>query len=133
MEQEIPVTYVPGRNILFLAHALSWAEVLGASPIFSWASMLWITAATRTAVRNFLQAFATMANLGTKAGSNRFKDFRFHAPLIQLSKKEIILKGMELGVDYSQTHSCYDPVSRARPVADVMPAACGCRDLPRPA
>jgi 7-cyano-7-deazaguanine synthase len=108
MEQEIPVTYVPGRNILFLAHALSWAEVLGAADIF-----LGINAVDYSGYPDcrpeFLRAFEQMANLGTKAGANG-RPFRFHAPLIQLSKKEIILKGMELGVDYSQTHSCYDPI-----------------------
>ncbi|MDD2466342.1 MAG: 7-cyano-7-deazaguanine synthase QueC [Desulfobulbus sp.] len=108
MEKEIPVTYVPGRNILFLAHALSWAEVLGASDIF-----LGINAVDYSGYPDcrpeFLQAFEIMANLGTKAGATG-TGFRFHAPLIQLSKKEIILKGMELGVDYSQTHSCYDPI-----------------------
>lgn len=108
MEQEIPVTYVPGRNILFLAHALSWAEVLGAADIF-----LGINAVDYSGYPDcrpeFLRAFEQMANLGTKAGASG-RPFRFHAPLIQLSKKEIILKGMELGVDYSQTHSCYDPI-----------------------
>ena len=108
MEKDIPVTYVPGRNILFLAHALSWAEVLGAFDIF-----LGINAVDYSGYPDcrpeFLQAFATMANLGTKAGTTG-TGFRFHAPLIALSKKEIILQGMELGVDYSQTHSCYDPI-----------------------
>jgi 7-cyano-7-deazaguanine synthase len=108
MEQEIPVTYVPGRNILFLAHALSWAEVLGAADIF-----LGINAVDYSGYPDcrpeFLRAFEEMANLGTKAGTTGTA-FRFHAPLIHLSKKEIILKGMALGVDYSQTHSCYDPV-----------------------
>ena len=107
MEQDIPVTYVPGRNILFLAHALSWAEVLGVSDIF-----LGINAVDYSGYPDcrpqFLQAFEQMANLGTKAGTTG-RPFRLHAPLIQLSKKEIILKGMELGVDYSLTHSCYDP------------------------
>ena len=108
MEKEIPVTYVPGRNILFLAHALSWAEVLGASDIF-----LGINAVDYSGYPDcrpeFLEAFAQMANLGTKAGATG-KPFRFHAPLIRLSKKDIILKGRELGVDYGLTHSCYDPV-----------------------
>lgn len=108
MEKEIPVTYVPGRNILFLAHALSWAEVLGASDIF-----LGINAVDYSGYPDcrpeFLRAFEQMANLGTKAGASGTA-FRFHAPLIHLSKKEIILKGMELGVDYSRTHSCYDPI-----------------------
>ncbi len=108
MEQEIPVTYVPGRNIVFLAHALSWAEVLGAADIF-----LGINAIDYSGYPDcrpeFLDAFAAMANLGTKAGTTG-TPFRLHAPLIHLSKKEIILKGMELGVDYGLTHSCYDPV-----------------------
>jgi len=108
MEQAIPVTYVPGRNILFLAHALSWAEVLGASDIF-----LGINAIDYSGYPDcrpaFLRAFEQMANLGTKAGTTG-TPFRFHAPLIHLSKKEIILKGMELGVNYGLTHSCYDPV-----------------------
>jgi 7-cyano-7-deazaguanine synthase len=107
MEKEIPITYVPGRNILFLAHALSWAEVLGASDIF-----LGINAVDYSGYPDcrpeFLGAFEQMANLGTKAGVTG-RPFRFHAPLLQMSKKEIILQGKELGVDYSLTHSCYDP------------------------
>ena len=114
METEIPVTYVPGRNIIFLAHALSWAEVLGATDIF-----LGINAVDYSGYPDcrpeFLAAFAQMANLGTKAGVSG-TPFRLHAPLIELSKKEIILKGVELGVDYSRTHSCYDPIG---------PLACG--------
>lgn len=108
MEKEIPATYVPGRNILFLAHALSWAEVLGAADIF-----LGINAVDYSGYPDcrpeFLAAFEQMANLGTKAGVAG-KPFRFHAPLLHMSKKEIILRGTELGVDYSLTHSCYDPV-----------------------
>lgn len=108
MEKDIPVTYVPGRNILFLAHALSWAEVIGASDIF-----LGINAVDYSGYPDcrpeFLEAFAHMANLGTKAGVTG-TPFHFHAPLIRMSKKEIILTGMKLGVDYSKTHSCYDPI-----------------------
>ena len=108
METEIPVTYVPGRNIIFLAHALSWAEVLGATDIF-----LGINAVDYSGYPDcrpeFLAAFAQMANLGTKAGVSG-APFALHAPLIELSKKEIIHKGVELGVDYSRTHSCYDPI-----------------------
>jgi 7-cyano-7-deazaguanine synthase len=108
MEQEIPVTYVPGRNILFLAHALSWAEVLGAADIF-----LGINAVDYSGYPDcrpeFLRAFEQMANLGTRAGTTG-KPFRLHAPLIHLSKKEIIRTGRDLGVDYSLTHSCYDPI-----------------------
>lgn len=108
MEHEIPVTYVPGRNILFLAHALSWAEVIGAADIF-----LGINAVDYSGYPDcrpeFLAAFEQMANLGTKAGVTG-KPFRLHAPLLRMSKKEIIQTGMRLGVDYSLTHSCYDPV-----------------------
>ena len=107
MKQDIPVTYVPGRNIIFLAHALAWAEVLGASDIF-----LGINAVDYSGYPDcrpeFLAAFERMANLGTKAGSTGHP-LRFHAPLLEMSKKEIIQLGVELGVDYSMTHSCYDP------------------------
>ena len=105
---EIPATYVPGRNIIFLAHALSWAEVEGASDIF-----LGINAVDYSGYPDcrpeFLEAFAAMANLGTRAGVSG-SPFRLHAPLIRMSKKEIIQTGLALGVDYSLTHSCYDPV-----------------------
>ena len=107
MKQDIPVTYVPGRNIIFLSHALAWAEVLGASDIF-----LGINAIDYSGYPDcrpeFLSAFERMANLGTKAGCED-KPFVLHAPLMKLSKKEIILKGVSLGVDYAMTHSCYDP------------------------
>jgi 7-cyano-7-deazaguanine synthase len=107
MDREIPVTYVPGRNIIFLSHALAWAEVIGAVDIF-----LGINAVDYSGYPDcrpdFLQAFEHMANLGTKAGSSG-KPFKLHAPLIELTKKEIVEVGMQLGVDYSITHSCYDP------------------------
>jgi 7-cyano-7-deazaguanine synthase len=107
MNGEIPVTYVPGRNIIFLAHALSWAEVIGASNIF-----LGINAVDYSGYPDcrpdFLAAFEQMANLGTKAGTQN-RPFTLHAPLMRFSKKEIIEKGLSLGVDYSLTHSCYDP------------------------
>jgi len=107
MDREIPVTYVPGRNIIFLSHALAWAEVIGAVDIF-----LGINAVDYSGYPDcrpdFLQAFEQMANLGTKAGSTG-KPFKLHAPLIELTKKEIVEVGMQLGVDYSITHSCYDP------------------------
>lgn len=107
MEKEIPATYVPGRNIIFLSHALAWAEVVGANDIF-----LGINAVDYSGYPDcrpdFLDAFAKMANLGTKAGTMD-NPFTFHAPLMHLGKKEIIEKGLSLGVDYSLTHSCYDP------------------------
>jgi 7-cyano-7-deazaguanine synthase len=108
MEEQIPVTYVPGRNIIFLSHALAWAEVLGVTDIF-----LGINAVDYSGYPDcrpdFLAAFARMANLGTKAGSEG-KPFNLHAPLMTMDKKEIIQTGISLGVDYGQTHSCYDPV-----------------------
>ncbi len=107
MDQGIPVTYVPGRNIIFLSHALAWAEVIGAADIF-----LGINAVDFSGYPDcrpdFLAAFEKMANLGTRAG-NEDKPFTLHAPLMHLRKKEIIEMGISLGVDYSMTHSCYDP------------------------
>jgi 7-cyano-7-deazaguanine synthase len=107
MAAEIPITYVPGRNIIFLAHALAVAEVTEANDIF-----LGINAVDYSGYPDcrpeFLDAFAAMAKLGTKAGVSG-NPIRLHAPLITLSKSAIIRKGMELGVDYSITHSCYDP------------------------
>ena len=107
MDREIPVTYVPGRNIIFLSHALAWAEVIGAVDIF-----LGINAVDYSGYPDcrpeFLQAFEQMANLGTKSGSTG-NAFTLHAPLIALTKKEIVEVGMQLGVNYSITHSCYDP------------------------
>jgi 7-cyano-7-deazaguanine synthase len=107
MKNEIPVTYVPGRNIIFLAHALAWGEVIGAADIF-----LGINAIDYSGYPDcrpdFLAAFAKMANLGTRAGCAG-KPFTLHAPLIHLRKSDIIRRGMALGVDYSLTHSCYDP------------------------
>lgn len=109
MDQEIPVTYVPARNIIFLSHALAWAEVIGASDIF-----LGINAVDYSGYPDcrpdFLKAFELAANLGTKEGSTG-SPFKLHAPLIELSKKEIIALGTQLGVDYSMTHSCYDPIN----------------------
>ncbi len=108
MEEGIPVTYVPGRNIIFLSHALAWAEVLGASDIF-----LGINAVDYSGYPDcrpeFLAAFARMANLGTRAG-NEGTPFTLHAPLMRMSKREIIELGTRLGVDYAATHTCYDPV-----------------------
>ncbi len=104
----IPVTYVPARNTSLLAHAVAWAEVLGARDIF-----LGVNAVDYSGYPDcrpeFLEAFAHMANLGTKAGVSGEGKFTIQAPLLRMSKAEIIRKGLELGVDYSITHSCYDP------------------------
>ncbi|MDO8946937.1 MAG: 7-cyano-7-deazaguanine synthase QueC [Desulfocapsaceae bacterium] len=105
---EIPVTYVPARNMIFLTHAVAWAEVLGATDLF-----IGVNAVDYSGYPDcrpeFLEAFTKMANLGTKAGVMGKVGFTIHAPLLSLSKKEIIEKGLTLGVDYSLTHSCYDP------------------------
>ncbi len=105
--QDIPITYVPARNTIFLSYALAWAEVLGAADIF-----LGVNAVDYSGYPDcrpdFLKAFEQTANLGTKEGSTG-SPFKLHAPLIELSKKEIIEVGTRLGVDYSMTHSCYDP------------------------
>ncbi len=109
---DIPITYVPARNIIFLSHALAWAEVVDARDIF-----IGVNAVDYSGYPDcrpvFLEAFTQMANLGTKTGTQEEKKFSIHAPLIKMSKKEIILKGLELGVDYSLTHSCYDPDNEA--------------------
>jgi 7-cyano-7-deazaguanine synthase len=103
----IPITYVPARNTIFLAHALGWAEVVGASDIF-----LGVNAIDYSGYPDcrpeFIEAFETLANLGTKAGVEG-RHFQIHTPLIKFSKAEIIRKAAERGVDLSLTHSCYDP------------------------
>lgn len=108
----IPSTYVPARNTVFLAMALAWAEVLGAQDIF-----IGVNAVDYSGYPDcrpaFVQAFERLANIGTKAGLEG-RSFRIHAPLQQLSKAEIIRRGLSLGVDYSLTVSCYNADSRGR-------------------
>jgi 7-cyano-7-deazaguanine synthase len=103
----IPVTYVPARNTIFLAYALAWAEAISASDIF-----LGVNAIDYSGYPDcrpeFIEVFETLANLGTKAGVEG-RRFHIHTPLIKFSKAEIIRKAVELGVDLSLTHSCYDP------------------------
>ncbi|PYL80558.1 MAG: 7-cyano-7-deazaguanine synthase QueC [Verrucomicrobia bacterium] len=103
----IPVTYVPARNTIFLAYALAWAEVIPASDIF-----LGVNAIDYSGYPDcrpeFIEAFENLANLGTKAGVED-RRFHIHTPLIKLSKAEIIRKAVEVDVDLSLTHSCYDP------------------------
>lgn len=105
--QGVPITYVPGRNIIFLSLALAWAEVLGAYDIFIGANAIDFSGYPDCRPE-FLSAFETMANLGTKAGVEG-KNISIHAPLIKLTKAQIIEQGMALGVDYAMTLSCYDP------------------------
>ncbi|HLP17411.1 MAG TPA: 7-cyano-7-deazaguanine synthase QueC [Bacteroidota bacterium] len=108
MSAEIPATYVPARNTIFLSIALGWAEVLGAADIF-----IGVNAVDYSGYPDcrpeFIRAFETLANLATKAGVQGSAKYRIHAPLIAMSKAEIIRTGVGLGVDYSMTHTCYDP------------------------
>ena len=103
----IPITYVPARNTVFLAYALAWAEVMGGSDIF-----LGVNAIDYSGYPDcrpeFIEAFENLANIGTKAGVEG-RRFQIHTPLIKFSKAEIIRKAVELDVDLSLTHSCYDP------------------------
>jgi len=104
---EIPVTYVPARNIIFLSLALAWAETLEVYDIFIGANVLDYSGYPDCRPE-FIAAFENMANLGTKAGA-RGRKFTIHTPLITMTKAQIIQKGSELGVDFSLTVSCYDP------------------------
>ncbi len=104
----IPITYVPARNTIFLSFALSWAEVIGVEDIFIGANALDYSGYPDCRPE-YLKAFEKMANLATKASVEGNVRFRIMSPLIDLSKAEIIIRGMELGVDYSLTWSCYDP------------------------
>lgn len=113
MGQGIPVTYVPARNTVFLAVALGYAEVVQAFDIFIGANILDYSGYPDCRPE-FLQAFEQVANLGTKAAVEGQGRFRIHAPLIQMTKAEIIRTGVKLGVNYRLTLSCYDPDTDGR-------------------
>jgi 7-cyano-7-deazaguanine synthase len=108
ISSEIPITYVPARNTIFLSFALAFAEVREASDIF-----IGVNAVDYSGYPDcrpeFIKAFETMANLATKAGVEGTQRCKIHTPLIDMTKAQIIQKGLELGVDYSLTHSCYNP------------------------
>jgi 7-cyano-7-deazaguanine synthase len=108
MSEGIPITYVPARNTVFLSLALAWAEVLGSFDIYLGVNALDYSGYPDCRPE-FIVAFERLANLATKAGVEKKGAFRIHAPLVQMSKTEIIRLGLSLGVDYSLTHSCYDP------------------------
>ncbi len=108
----IPVTYVPARNTIFLSFALAWAEVLGATDIFIGVNALDYSGYADCRPE-YIRAFETMANLATRAGVEGAR-FTIHTPLIELTKAGIIRRGLELGVDYGLTHSCYDPTADGR-------------------
>jgi len=103
----IPATYVPARNTIFLAHALAWAEVIGAAHIFVGVNAIDYSGYPDCRPE-FIAIFETLANIGTKAGIEG-RRFQIHAPLIKCSKADIIRKARELDVDLALTHSCYDP------------------------
>lgn len=113
MAEGIPITYVPARNTVFLSLALGYAEVLGAADIF-----LGVNAVDYSGYPDcrpeFIDAFERLAQLATKAGVEGSLKFKIHTPLITMTKSQIIRRGTELGVDYSLTHSCYDPASDGR-------------------
>ena len=110
----IPSTYVPARNTIFLSLALGWAEVLGAFDIFIGATAVDYSGYPDCRPE-YLRAFEQLANLATAAGAEGRGQFRIHAPLLRLSKAEIVRTGEALGVDFSLTHSCYDPAPDGTP------------------
>ena len=112
MSAGVPITYVPARNTIFLSYALAWAEVLNAPDVFIGVNAIDYSGYPDCRPE-FIEAFQRAANLGTKFAGR----FTIHAPLVHLTKAQIIQRGTALGVDYGQTHSCYDP--------DPTGAACG--------
>ena len=113
MIKGIPSTYVPARNTIFLSCGLAWAEVIGASDIFIGVNAIDYSGYPDCRPE-YIEAFECLANLATKAGAEGKMKIRIRAPLIHMTKGEIILKGMELGVDFGMTHSCYDPFPDGR-------------------
>ena len=110
---DIPVTYVPARNTIFLSLALAWAEVLGAQDLVIGVNALDYSGYPDCRPE-FIRAFEQVAALGTRAGVEG-SGFRIHTPLIDLSKAQIIRRGLQLGLDYTLTHSCYDPLRDGSP------------------
>ncbi len=115
----IPVTYVPARNTIFLSFALAWAEVLGSQDVFIGVNALDYSGYPDCRPE-FIEAFSRMANLATRAGVEGKSRLTIHTPLIAMTKAEIVARGLELGVDYGLTTSCYDPSPEGR--------ACGACD-----
>jgi len=117
MSHGIPITYVPARNTIFLSFALAWAEVLGSSDIFIGVNALDYSGYPDCRPE-FIKAFEGMANLATKAGVEGRQVLKIHTPLIALTKAQIIARGIELGVDYGLTSSCYDPGVKGEPCGE---------------
>jgi 7-cyano-7-deazaguanine synthase len=116
MAKDIPITYVPARNTIFLSFALAWAEVLESNDIFIGVNALDYSGYPDCRPE-YIAAYEKMANLATKAGVEGKQQLKIHTPLIQLTKAQIIQRGLELNVDFRLTHSCYDPAKNG--------AACG--------
>ncbi len=108
MTADIPITYVPARNTIFLSYALAWAEVLDIRDIYIGVNAIDYSGYPDCRPQ-FISAFEAMANLATKMNTTAGPPFRIHTPLMHLTKADIIRRGTALGVDYSLTHSCYDP------------------------
>lgn len=117
MSHGIPITYVPARNTIFLSFALAWAEVLGSSDVFIGVNALDYSGYPDCRP-DFIEAYERMANLATKAGVEGRQNLKIHAPLIALTKAQIIRRGLDLGVDYSLTSSCYDPSPEGLPCGE---------------
>lgn len=117
MESEIPITYVPARNTIFLSYALGWAEVLGCNDIF-----IGVNAVDYSGYPDcrpeYIEAYEKMANLATKVGVEGKGKITIHTPLMSLTKAQIIQEGYNLGVDYGQTLSCYDPSDKGEACGD---------------
>lgn len=113
MQKKIPVTYVPARNTIFLSYALAWADVLRALDIFIGVNAIDYSGYPDCRPE-YIEAFEQMANLATKAGVEGNTQIRIRTPLINMTKAEIIQKGIELGIDYSMTFSCYDPSAEGK-------------------
>jgi 7-cyano-7-deazaguanine synthase len=126
MGHGIPITYVPARNTIFLSFALAWAEVLGSSDIFIGVNALDYSGYPDCRPE-FIEAFEKMANLATKAGVEGRQALKIHTPLISMSKAEIIREGIQLGVDYGLTSSCYDPSQLASRAENAIRVCCGRR------
>jgi 7-cyano-7-deazaguanine synthase len=114
LEEGIPVTYVPARNTVFLSFALAWAETVGADAVFIGVNALDYSGYPDCRPE-FLDAYERMANLATKAGVEGRQHLKIHAPLLALTKAQIIERGLELGLDFGLTHSCYDPTPTGQP------------------
>ena len=108
LDREIPVTYVPARNTIFLSYALAWAEVLGIGEVFIGVNAIDYSGYPDCRPE-YIEAFERMANLAIRAAVEGEVEIKIRTPLIHLTKAEIILRGIELGLDYAITHSCYDP------------------------